>query len=266
MKIRGEGIDTETPFVEIDTPDGTVVLKMEPSGRLRIEKKKDPNAPARGKLIVFEGIDGAGTSTQAAHATAFITTHYHTPHFTSEPTDGPIGSIIRQVLRGEEEAPDNRIFALLFAADRLHHYLTEIDPILASGRSVICDRYVMSGLAYDVAAGLDADWAYQLNQFVPFPDLTIFLAIDPKVALQRIEDRGGEKFEQYENIEFLTEVEDVYRQLMTTLQERGGNIEAINGGLLPRVVSAYVENAIVKLLGSRPSDDSEPVDSSLLEE
>lgn len=248
MKIRGEGIDTETPFVEIDTPEGTVILKMESSGQLRIEKKKDPNAPPRGKLIAVEGIDGAGTTTQAVHASAFMSDRYHETHFTSEPTDGPVGSIIQQVLMGEEEAPDNRIFALLFAADRLHHYLTEINPILTSGKSVVCDRYVMSGLAYDAAAGLNIDWIYQLNQFAPFPDLTIFLAMEPKVAMDRIDARGGEKFEKYENIEFLTEVEDVYRQLATTLQNQGGNVEVIDGGLLPRAVNAYVEGAIEKLM------------------
>src|SRR4051794_5711725 len=98
-----------------------------------------------GKLIVLEGIDGAGTTTQAQR----LGKHFGARvHVTREPSDGAAGILIRQILRGEYHPYDHTALALLFAADRLDHLKREIEPQLQKGVHVISDRYVISSLVY----------------------------------------------------------------------------------------------------------------------
>lgn len=97
-------------------------------------------------FVVFEGLDGSGTSTQLAIIGAWLGCFT-----TFEPTNGPIGALIREKLR--EGGFSNETMALLFAADRKEHLEKEIEPRLARGEVVLCDRYVMSSLAYQTAAG-----------------------------------------------------------------------------------------------------------------
>jgi dTMP kinase len=103
----------------------------------------------RGKFIVFEGLDGSGKTTQlkllskrleerSGEGSVFVT---------REPSDNPVGSLIRSALRGEISLEAGTI-ALLFAADRCEHLAGEIIPNLERGRAVLCDRFYLSNLAY----------------------------------------------------------------------------------------------------------------------
>jgi dTMP kinase len=109
-------------------------------------------------------------------------------HATAEPSKGPIGCLLRQILTrrvvGRNGQIDRGALALLFAADRLDHTRDEVVPLLAEGRWVISDRYVLSSLAYQ---SLDLPQAYvaQINARAPRPDLTIFLDVPPEVSLRR---------------------------------------------------------------------------------
>ena len=133
-----------------------------------------------GRFIVLEGLDGAGTTTQAARLAARLQAQGLAVHRTAEPSRGPVGARIRDVLGGAL-AVDRRTLALLFAADRLDHLVREIEPRLAAGAHVVCDRYVLSSLAYQ---SMDAPrrWVEELNRFAPPPDATIFLKVRPAVA------------------------------------------------------------------------------------
>ena len=100
---------------------------------------------ARGRLIVFEGIDGAGKSTQIAHLAAALRAEGRDVLLTAEPTDGVTGKMLRAALGGRDDRSPAEM-AALFVLDRIYHN-KEIEAALAGGRDVICDRYYYSSLA-----------------------------------------------------------------------------------------------------------------------
>ena len=157
-----------------------------------------------GRFIVLEGIDGSGTTTQAQRLVAALVRAGHDARFTCEPSGGPHGRQIRQLLSPSSD-PVSRAWdalALLFAADRLDHVAREIRPALQSGAVVICDRYDLSSLAYQSAtapAGVDpVPWIRAINQRALRPDLTLVLDVEPDVAEARRARRAqpAEIFEQ----------------------------------------------------------------------
>src|SRR5580693_8502583 len=108
---------------------------------------------ARGRFVVLEGIDGAGTTTQVARLADRLRGKKHPVRTTREPSDGPIGALVRQVLTGRVIVPGGRApnwttMALLFAADRMDHMEAEIEPWIAEGGIMVSDRYDASSLAY----------------------------------------------------------------------------------------------------------------------
>src|SRR5438552_7626627 len=98
--------------------------------------------------MVIEGIDGAGTTTQTRLLTDWLRGRGLAAHRTREPSDGPIGRLIREILGQPPGAMTGGPMALLFAADRLDHLAREIEPALARGEQVLCDRYYHSSFAY----------------------------------------------------------------------------------------------------------------------
>jgi dTMP kinase len=164
--------------------------------------------PYPGLFVVLEGIDGAGTTTQTERLVASLRAEGYRAFSTREPSDGPIGTMIRQALTGRMGLPGHsgpigaQTLALLFAADRVDHLEAQILPALDRGEIVICDRYVLSSLAYQ-GLSLPVDWVSGLNAFAARPDVTLFLDVDVSVASQRRARRGGapELFEDDEQQE-----------------------------------------------------------------
>jgi thymidylate kinase len=170
----------------------------------------------RGRLIVLEGIDGSGTTTQTERLVAHLRQQGRTAVSTREPSGGPIGRLLREVLLGQHRMPgkasvDGRTMALLFAADRLDHLQREVEPILAEGSDVVSDRYLMSSLAYQ-AEEADREWVALLARGVRPPDLTILLDIPVAVAAQR-RLLAGRPEERYDADSYLGRVADNYRRL-----------------------------------------------------
>src|SRR4051794_7439187 len=104
--------------------------------------------PDRAPFIVFEGLDGAGTTTQAQRLVEALRAAGLPAHFTREPSDGPIGTLLRQALTRRLTLPEGRrltpeTLALLFAADRMDHLAAEIEAQQARGTWIVCDRYVL---------------------------------------------------------------------------------------------------------------------------
>ena len=146
----------------------------------------------RGRFIVLEGADGTGTTTQARALADHLGAQGRSVHVTAEPSRGPIGVLIRQMLGGERPREAiHRELALLFAADRLDHVGREIAPKLAEGTDVISDRYLLSSLVYP---GLDlpVEWVASLNQHAPRADLTLLLTLPVDVAVARVAGRAGQ--------------------------------------------------------------------------
>jgi dTMP kinase len=158
-------------------------------------------------FIVVEGIDGAGTTTQIERYAAHLRERGRKVHVTREPSTGPIGAFIRELLgqkRALPSAPDFDLMALLFAADRLDHVRGEIEPALADGAVVLSDRYDLSSLAYQSVASTSelpaheiVAWIRGLNRFARRPDVTVVVDVSPEIAAVR-RRRRGEPEELYE--------------------------------------------------------------------
>ncbi len=155
-----------------------------------------------GCFIVLEGVDGAGTTTHTRLLTEALRARGRAVRATREPSDGPIGVMIRQMLSGRlvvpgisgPRPPSWGTLALLFAADRLDHLEAEIDPNVRDGMVVLSDRYVHSSLAYQSlsAGGDDATraWIRAINGQARRPDLTIVLDVPVDVTRARRRARG----------------------------------------------------------------------------
>jgi dTMP kinase len=214
----------------------------------------------RGLFVVFEGIDGAGTTTQCRLLSERLRADRRRRQVavTAEPSTGPAGTLIRHVLRervvastplGERKPFDRRALALLFAADRLDHVSCEVTPLVEDGWVVISDRYVLSSLAYQ---RLDApvDWVATINRFAPAPDILFFLDVDPEVAWKRIRDsRPGRDI--FETPETLADVARAYRDAIPLCCS--SRLKMIDGGLPPEDVAAQVWAALKPLLTAQGS-------------
>ena len=175
-----------------------------------------------GKFVVLEGIDGAGTTTQAARLADRLRGMRIMVRVTREPSDGPVGTLVRQILTGRVVVPGGRspgwaTMALLFAADRMDHVESEIAPFVASGGVMVSDRYDASSLAYQsVSSGLNAkqaiEWIRSLNRYVARPDLTIVLDLPPEVAAERRTKRG-DAAQLYDQNEMQRELAAFYKNL-----------------------------------------------------
>jgi dTMP kinase len=175
-----------------------------------------------GRFVVLEGIDGAGTTTHTALLADRLRASKVEVRPTREPSDGPIGAMIRQILTGRVVVPGGRApgwasMALLFAADRMDHVESEIEPVLTSGGVVLSDRYDASSLAYQsVSSGTEAagavEWIRSLNRYARRPDLTVVLDVSPEVAAER-RARRGEAAQLYEQNELQRALAVFYRNL-----------------------------------------------------
>jgi dTMP kinase len=161
-------------------------------------------------FIALEGLDGAGTTTQAARLISWLQGRGRSVLLTREPSDGPVGRLIREMLRGQHGDVDDTAMSLLFAADRRDHLAREIDPAVQRGQDVISDRYVMSSMAYQ-GRGTEEAWARHINSRARSADLTVFLEVSVDVCLGRMQARGQER-ELYERRETLLEVRSAYRR------------------------------------------------------
>lgn len=140
-------------------------------------------------FVVFEGLDGAGTTTQAKRLAEYLNGEV-CAEFTCEPTDFATGRVIRALLKGPEHAQPETL-ALLFAADRTEHLTRPESGIrarLAAGSIVVCDRYLFSSLAYQ-GAYADAEFVAGLNSPFPLPEHLFFIDTPLDEAYRRMENR-----------------------------------------------------------------------------
>lgn len=164
------------------------------------------------KFVVFEGIDGAGTSTQIEMlkknplAKNFF--------FTAEPSEGATGLFLREILAGKAEVSPETA-AYLFAADRAEHLWGKggISEQVESGKIVVCDRYIFSSLAYQ-GTTCGEILPKTINSPFPLPEILFFFEISAEDSMARIEKRG-EKREIYEKREMLAKTAERYRKVIS---------------------------------------------------
>lgn len=199
------------------------------------------------KLIAFEGLDGAGTTTQV-RLLAERLGHLGNVWTTQEPSNGPIGLQIRMVLEHRLKV-DPMTLAAFFAADRMDHLYHEdagakgIVAHLRAGTHVITDRYYLSTFAYQ-GLTLDWEWLWQLHARALRADMILFLDVPVEVCLARIAAGRGEHFELFENHQALTRVRSSYLTAIERLRMAGERIEIVNGDAPPERVHADIWNLI----------------------
>jgi dTMP kinase len=161
-------------------------------------------------LIVFEGIDGSGTTTQAKLLAEYFEKKSSDVLLTAEPTNGSIGKWIRKLLQGDEKISP-RALQYLFFADREEHIKNVIEPALIANKIVISDRYYMSTIAY---ASLSNDEApcKDLAKYIVKPDITFYIKVDAETAIQRIDSRNNQRdiFETLEKQKIIAKAYDVF--------------------------------------------------------
>ncbi|MDT8380404.1 MAG: dTMP kinase [Desulfotignum sp.] len=177
----------------------------------------------KGRFVVFEGLDGSGKTTQMARLHKRLSGTGTDAVTTCEPTNGPVGILIRQMLTGQI-VTDPRTLAVLFAADRTDHLVTPETGVVAvvkKGWTVLCDRYYFSSYAYH-ARDMDLEWVITLNAVnaqIMKPDLTLFIDVVPQTCLERI--RAGRKhLDLFEKIDILTQVRDNYFTAFERLKDQ----------------------------------------------
>lgn len=178
-------------------------------------------------FIVFEGLDGAGTTTQMKLLAEACDRSDRNCRATFEPTDRPIGRLVRSVLQ-KQIVTTPLALAMLYAADREDHLHNPVHGILKDledGKLVICDRYLYSSLAYQ---GVECDFEKiaSLNEF-PSPQYIFYIDTPVDECLKRISSRGSDA-ELFEKKEFLHAVKDNYEKIFQNLEE-GVNLVRIDG-------------------------------------
>ena len=177
---------------------------------------------AKGMFIVFEGLDGSGSSTQVSLLQKALRKAGYTAHVTKEPTNNLIGGLIRgQLTKDWKTGPE--CLQLLFAADRAHHLEREILPGIEKGCVVISDRYFFSTMAFG-GIDIDMDWLKRLNERFKVPDLSFFIKVPAQECVRRISDSRFE-FELFEEEKKLERVWKNYE----ILAKEFDNVHVIDG-------------------------------------
>ena len=164
-------------------------------------------------FIVIEGIDGCGKTTQIELLKSKFKSNNRKVIDTHEPTDGPIGALIRNIMKGRVQT-DQSTIAALFAADRLDHINNPINGMLkkrAEGFNIICSRYYFSNYAFQ-SEYVPIDWLVSMNslskKFIK-ADFTFYINVDPKICIERI-STGRSEIEMYENYDKLNNTHQVF--------------------------------------------------------
>lgn len=166
----------------------------------------------RGKLIVFEGTDGTGKSTQLRLLHDYLKKCGHPVVATREPTDGRYGRQIRKLYVNRQHYSREEELEL-FVADRREHVRNLLVPCLQQGKTILCDRYYFSTAAYQGALGLNPETILDRNSFAPEPDLVLLFQAPLEVGMARITESRGEALNNFEQREFLEKVAAIFASI-----------------------------------------------------
>lgn len=186
--------------------------------------------------IVFEGIDGAGKSTQINLLKDWLEQNGFDVETVVEPTDSEVGKLIRKILQRPDATTDRiqKTLGLLFAADRM----LIMDKLNDDSKVILSDRSFISSLAYQEPA----DWIKQINKYAKEPDLVLLLDVDVKTSVNRCS-----KEDEFENEEFLSNVKANYLDLISNF-----NHEIIDASTGVNNVSTDIKKAVAPYMGICP--------------
>ncbi len=187
-----------------------------------------------GKFIVFEGVEGAGKTTQIHQTAEWLQQRYGKNRLiviTREPGGTKLGKQIRQLLLEDPTSEvGNRTELLLYGADRAQHVETVIRPQLEQGNIILCDRFTDSTIAYQgYGRGFDRDEIDRVNQLATGglqSDLTCWLDLDVEIGLQRVMRRGKPDRMEQATLDFHQRVRQGYQELANSYPNRIVRIDA----------------------------------------
>lgn len=191
----------------------------------------------KGKLVVLEGLDGSGITTQATMLRNALIEQGKEAVLTKEPSDGLIGGMIKACLRKEWKS-DPMTLQILFAADRSHHIATEIEPAIKSGKIVVCDRYILSSLVFG-GTSVSVDVLKQLNANFRKPDITFFVDTQPKVCMDRMK-KARHHVELFEEEHKLVQI----RKNFMAMKGYFPNTNVIDGNRAPDEVHQEIKKIV----------------------
>lgn len=206
-----------------------------------------PSPPRSGLFIVFEGLDGAGKTTQLQRLATRLQQSGHDVVCLKEPTNGPWGQKLRQLAQeGRHVEPETEL--AWFLNDRREDVAQAILPALAGGQIVLLDRYYFSTMAYQGALGLSPEDIQTRNEaFAPAPNLLLLLELPVAQGLQRVQQRGAAS--HFERHDYLTRVAAIFAAMHFPYLRR------IDATPASEIVHAAIWQAVTPLLAS-PDKDS----------
>ena len=230
---------------------------------IRARRAEQRHSYENGYLVVFEGGEGAGKTTQIEALTKWLEARGEDVVVTREPGGTAIGERIRTVLLDpESKTMDPKAEALLYASDRAQHVAEVIGPALEKGKIVVSDRFLDSSLAYQgLARGLGLDEIYDISKWATgglVPDLVFYLRVDPKTGLSRIS--GDTDRLENEGGAFHERVSIAYRKLAKRFPDRFVVLDGTQSQaeLHEEVVKVLEERAATRLEASKPEEVTPP--------
>jgi dTMP kinase len=197
-------------------------------------------------LITFEGVEGAGKTTQMRRLARWLATRGYRPELTSEPDGTPLGAAIRRLF---ERRPQPLAEMFLFMAARQQHVAERLRPWLRAGRVVLCDRYTDATVAYQgYGRGLDPALIREMNLHATggvLPDLTLLFDVDPALSFRRIRGRRLDAFER-ERLAFHRRVRRGYLEILRSEPKRVRRVDAARDA---DAVAAQVRALVEEHLG-----------------
>ena len=196
-------------------------------------------------FIVFEGIDGAGTSTQIKKLVESNPSKYIA---TAEPTKDETGKFLRRMLAGDFSV-DEKTNAYLFAADRCQHIYGKYGVIetINSGKTVVSDRYFFSSMAYQ-AIFCGPELPELLNSPFPLPEYLFFFDINPEISLGRVDSRN-EKKEIYEKLDLQKKIAAEYEKIISKYEagsaESGMKIIRVDATKFIEEIAGFIKSNLL---------------------
>ena len=196
-------------------------------------------------FIVFEGIDGAGTSTQIKKLVESNPEKYVA---TAEPTTNETGKFLRRMLAAEFKV-DEKTSSYLFAADRCEHIYGEkgVINMLKQGKTVVSDRYFFSSLAYQ-SVSCGKELPRLVNSPFPLPEYLFYFDINPEISLARVTSRG-EKTEIYEQIDMQKKTAALYEEVISEYEaDKSSGMKVIRVDATKSIdeVAAFIADCLKK--------------------
>jgi dTMP kinase len=199
-------------------------------------------------FIVFEGLDGAGKTTQIRLLYDHLRQEGYNVVCLKEPTGGPWGQKIRHLAQHGRRGVPPATELEWFLEDRRQDVEENIRPALARGRIVVLDRYYFSTMAYQGALGCDPEVIRTRNEaFAPSPDLLFLLEISPAEGLQRVQQ--DRKLDDFERLDYLEQVAALFAQMHFPYLRR------IPATLKPEAMHARIWQEVQAALARRLRDD-----------